>query len=129
MAGVVDPNGLRAQALDNQEIPDEGGKSLAVFLDFSAQDTFGLDVSLLMQRGIISMLQTLFVDMSNTDQPLQIFFEGSRQTITCKGRTQGYYSVLAPNPVKMTLRCPGGPLGLQLYLINVPIPGVVWPTQ
>ena len=74
------------------------------------------------------MIQTMYIDMSASDVPMIVNINGSRQNITAKGRTQGYYCVLAPNPVKLTFTCAGGPLGVVVYFINVPIPGVVWPT-
>jgi hypothetical protein len=115
-------------ALDNQQIPSEGSKSVAVLLDFTQSNQFTLDLTNIQQRGFLSMIQTLFIDMSASDVPMNILVNGSRQNLVAKGRTQGYYCVLAPNPVKLTFTCAGGPLGVVVYFINVPIPGAVWPT-
>lgn len=123
-----DTQHIQRLALDNQQIPSEGSKAIVSLFDFTAANQFSLDLQNLQALGNMSMIQTLFIDMSQSDVPMTIVFNGSGQTIVAKGRTQGYYCVLAPNPVKLTATCAGGPLGVVVYFINVPIPGIVWPT-
>lgn len=134
---IVNPVNLNKLALDNQMIPNEGTKSIAVPpMDFSVANVYTLDLEIPLQTGQISMVQCLFIDMSTSDQAMQIFVNGSNQVIVAKGRTQGYYAVLAPNPVKLAFSCPGGPgldpttgrFGISVQLVNVPIPGAIWPT-
>lgn len=115
-------------ALDNQQIPSEGTKAIPALMDFTLSDQFVFDLQNIQARGFMSMVQTLFIDMSQSDVPMTLFFNSSGQTIVAKGRTQGYYCVLCPSPVKFTANCKGGPLGVVIFLINVPIPGIVWPT-
>jgi|SRR5579859_5356215 len=123
-------------ALDNQQIPDEGSKAVRVLLDFSLANQYTLDLTNVMQRGFLSMIQTMFVDMSTTDVNMDVAFNGSLQTVRTKGRTQGYYPVMSPSPCKVTFTCPGGPgvdpttgrFGITVYFFNIPIPGVVWAT-
>lgn len=133
----IDARSTQNVALDNQQIPKEGGKALALpILDFSNADQFFMDAELLGQLGFMSMVQTMFVDMSTSDIPMQITFNGSQQVIVCKGRTQGYYNVMAPSPVKALFSCPGGPgldpttgrSGIRVWFLNVPIAGLVWPS-
>lgn len=115
----------------NQVIPDEGPKAIPLVLDFSssAGDPIEIDAQYLQSLGRFSMLQTIFVDMSDAANNLTIKVNGSGQKIVAKVGTQGYYSVLAPNPFKLVFETsPGGTDNLPLYLINVPIPGVVWST-
>lgn len=123
--------------LDNQQVPNEGTKALALpLLDFTQANSFALDLLTTTQTGQISMVQNMFIDMSTSDQPMQVTINGSQQVIVAKGRTQGYYCVLCPTPIKLLFSCPGGPgldpttgrSGIRVWLINVPIPGVVWPT-
>lgn len=133
----IDPRATQNVALDNQQIPHEGGKALALpILDFSQANQFFMDAELLGQLGFMSMVQTIFIDMSTSDISLQVTFNGSQQVIVAKGRTQGYYTCMAPNPVKLTFLCPGGPgldpttgrVGIRIWLLNVPIAGLVWAT-
>lgn len=125
---VFDTSKVSILAIDNQFIPKEGPKAIPLFLDFTLADSFILDFVMRQQQGFMSMVQTLFIDASGTDKPVVVTIGGTNQIITAKGRTQGYYSALIPNPVKLTVTCIGGPIGLQIFLINVPVPGVVWPT-
>jgi hypothetical protein len=133
----IDARSTQNVALDNQQIPREGGKALALpILDFSQANQFYMDAELLGQLGFMSMVQTAYIDMSTSDVPMQVTINGSQQVIVAKGRTQGYYPVMAPNPVKLTFSCPGGPgldvttnrIGIRVFLINVPIAGLVWAT-
>lgn len=115
-------------ALDNQQIPSEGSKAIPALMDFTLSNQFVFDLQNIMARGQISMIQTVYIDMSASDVPMTLFFQSSGQTIVAKGRTQGYYTVLCPTPAKLTATCAGGPLGVVVFFINVPIPGVIWPT-
>jgi hypothetical protein len=123
-------------ALDNQQIPSEGTKAIPMLLDFTLANQFTLDLTNIQQRGFLSMVQSLYIDNSTSDIPLQIFINGSQMVVVAKGRTQGWYTVMCPNPVKFAFSCPGGPgfdvttgrYGIRVYFCNVPIPGVVWPT-
>lgn len=114
--------------LDVQYVPQEGPKAIPVLLDFTQANNYDLDLQLIGQQGRISMVQTLFVDMSASDIAMTVSVNGSLQQIVCKGRTQGYYQVLCPTPVKLSFSCAGGPAGVKVYLVNVAIPGAVWPT-
>ena len=133
----IDSRATQNVALDNQQIPKEGGKALAIpILDFSQANQFFMDAELLGSLGFMSMVQTAFIDMSTSDIPMQVTINGSQQIIVAKGRTQGYYPIMAPNPVKLTFSCPGGPgldpttgrIGIRVWLVNVPIAGLVWPS-
>jgi hypothetical protein len=115
-------------ALDNQQIPQEGSKASPIRLDFTLADAYDVDIQNIQARGFLSMVQTLFIDMSQTDASMTILINGSLQRIVVKGRTQGYYCVMCPVPTKMLFTCPGGPQDCIVYFINVPIPGHVWAT-
>jgi len=116
----------------NQAIPTEGPKAIPLLLDFSAAQVDGIEVDLTMfeQQARLSMVQTLYIDMADAANPLTVIIGDSGQKIVAKVGTQGYYSVLAPNPAKFRfLSTQGSTDNLPVYLINVPIPGMVWPTQ
>jgi hypothetical protein len=124
-------------ALKNQEAPKDGGKALELpLMDFSQANQFSIDFMQFQDLGFITMVQTMWIDMSTSDAPMQVTINGSQQIIVAKGRTQGYYNVMAPNPVKFVFSCPGGPgldvttgrIGVRVHVLNVPIAGVTWPT-
>ncbi len=115
--------------LNNQVIPDEGPKEIALVIDFSSSngDPIEIDLMLFNQDGRFSMLQTLWVDLSNAANDLRITLANSGQVIQAKTKTQGYYNVLAPNPLKLRFETlQGGLINVPVGLINVPIPGSVW---
>lgn len=115
--------------LNNQVIPDEGPKEIPLVLDFSASngDPILVDLTLFGQDGRFSMLQSIFMDLSQSPNDVQVTIDISNQRIVAKTKTQGYYSVLAPNPIKLKFESlQGGLIAVPVALINVPIPGTVW---
>lgn len=120
---------LRILQTDNQDIPNDGPRTLPLTFDFTAYDSYVVDLGSLEQQGRISMVQTVFVDTSGTDKALTIKSRGSNQVLTVKGRTNGYYNILASSPTVLEFTCVGGPAALSCQLVNVPIAGAVWATQ
>jgi hypothetical protein len=127
---VIQPSTLRVALPQNQLIPKEGPKALPALLDFTGTvGTYTVDLLSLEQLGIFSMLQTIFIDLSNSANNLTVTFPDSGQVIIAKPHTQGYYPVLCPIPMKLRFSsAPAGSL-IPLFLINVPIAGVTWPSQ
>jgi hypothetical protein len=113
----------------NQSIPKEGPKVIPLILDFSTVDTWDLDGQYIGALGRFSMIQTVFIDMDGQANPLTLIVNGSGQKIIAKTNTQGYYNVMVPNPWKLQFRSTaGGNIAVPVYLLNVAIPGAVWPT-
>lgn len=127
----VGSGGARFCVTPNQAIPSEGPKTIPLVLDFSSANNEDIlvDLQQFEQLGRMSMVQTIYIDMSNAANNLIVIMNDSGQQIVAKVGTQGYYNVLAPNPARFTFRSVQGSTdALPVYLINVPIPGQVWPT-
>jgi len=124
---IIDQNSLPVVLTRNQLLPDEGPKCIPVTVTFvTGSLTWTLDLEQLINRGFISIVQTLWIDTRQCANPVSISFDGgSQQTIVGPARTQGYFNVLATNPVKMSLTGVDGD-SIQVILINVPIPGAIW---
>lgn len=124
--------GTRFCVVPNQAIPTEGPKVIPLVLDFSkaADQPIEVDLSLFEQQARISMIQSVYIDMSQAANNLVLTVNDSGQRIVAKVGTQGYYTVLVPTPSKLRFESTAGSTdNLPVYLINVPIPGMVWPTQ
>lgn len=126
---LVDYNSLRVALTMNQVVPSEGPRAIPVQLDFTNTGELDIDISQLQQKAFISMVQTIFVDMNGIPNALNIAVNGMGQNIVCKPNTQGYYTILAPNPVKLAFTTVQGSPIITVVLCNSPIPGAVWPTQ
>jgi hypothetical protein len=130
---IVDVNQKSIAITGNQMLPGEGPKALPINFDFSlsgANGSFDVDLTQLEQQGKIAMVQTVFVDMSigPPANPLVITVGGTLQRIVCKPSTQGYYQILCPNPSKINFSCADAAAFIPTQLVNIPLPGVVWPT-
>ena len=124
---LINQNSLQVAVSQNQYIPDEGPKVLPLLLDFTQADTYNLDAESLMDRGFLSMVQTIFIDLKDSTVAFTVTINGTGQIVKAKAHTQGYYPILCPNPVKLQFDCQNGPL-MRVFLINVPIAGAVWAT-
>lgn len=124
----INQNALQIVPTLNQLLPDEGPCSIPVSIDFTKDTVFRLDLQEFQAaQKRFSILQTVYIDLKSVTADLRIDINNSRQVIIAKGGTQGYYTVLVPNPVKLLFTSTAG-AGLQIViLINVPIPSAVWP--
>lgn len=118
---------LNVQNVSNQTVIDTPKSGQAV-LDFTGGTSIELNLLLEQQFGRIGPIQTVFIDLADTDSSLTIVARGTGQRIVAKGRTQGYYNILAANPADIVFTTAAG-IRLTVNLLNFPIPGAVWATQ
>jgi hypothetical protein len=112
----------------NQLLMGKKGPLVArVTMDFNASPTYHLDMQQVQSTNQFDFCQTIFVDNSAGGAPISITIGTSGQVIIAKAGTQGYYNVVCPNPIVMDFASSGGQLA-QILLINVAIPGAVWPS-
>jgi hypothetical protein len=121
-------NSYSSIGLSTAQLPLEGPKTVPLVLDFTQQASYTVDLQNLQGRNFLSSVQAVYVDNSNNAAGLTLTFDGTQQAVICKGRTQGYYTVLATNPVRFTAASAGAVI-VRLYLLNVPVAGAVWATQ
>ena len=110
----------------NALVPAEGPKAVPLPLDFTVQQSYLIDLQNAQARGFIKNVQTLFIDNSQNAGALTVVVNQSNQVIICAPLAQGYFPVLAPNPVKLTISCPSGGPNTTVYLLNVPLPAAMW---
>lgn len=122
----IDQSHMQQVITRNQNIPPEGPIALRVVIDFTAAQSFDLDLQQYIQQGKISQIQGLYVDASQTNVPVNVTCKGSGQSIPVKGNSAGYYSVLCPNPPQFNFQCAAGVVTVFLY--NAPIAGHSWVT-
>ena|SRR5271170_6444497 len=125
-SSIVSQQGLQFALPQNQQVPDEGPKAIPLLLNFANAAQFTLDLTNLEQRAFISMIQTLYIDASQTDDPTTITIEGTNQVVIAAAKTQGYYPVLCPNPPRFKFANASGSDIINIFLVNAPISGVVW---
>lgn len=105
-------------------MPPGGPKCLPIQLDFSAANSYELDYTNMQQRNFLDMCQTLWVDNSLSSSELWVSIPGSQQTIKVPAASQGYFTVLCPNPIKMNFTQPvNDPVVCQVTLMNYPVIG------
>src|ERR1700674_3225355 len=127
---LLDNSNLTARLIPNQTIPDEGPKAIPIRLDFSVAGgsitSYSIDLLITQERALLTMVQTLYIDLSTAVNDLIVTVGGSNQIIQAEAGTQGYYPVLCPNPPKFQIDVAAPGDVDTVFLINVPIAGVVW---
>lgn len=108
--------------------PKEGPRTVPITLDFTAFDTYRIDLTQLQRQGKFTVLQTVFIDASNCPVLVTVQDGTTLQPVVAQPNTQGFYPIMAGSPTVLTVSCPGGPAGLKIFLINVPVAPAVWPT-
>ena len=116
------------QVIGSQNQLMVGGKgplAVRLFLDFSAQPEYVLDLQNMQSLNQFDLCQTLFVDNADGGSAVIITIPSSGQRIVVKAGEQGYFNVICPNPIKIVFDAAGGQ-PVTVFLINVAIPGAVW---
>ena len=103
-------------------MPEGGPKCIPLTLDFSVSLQYTFDYSNMQQRNYMQMVQTIWVDNSLSAQPLNVFSPGVNQTLKVPAGVQGYFTLICPNPIKLSFASTGGVL-CQVILLNFPVLG------
>lgn len=121
------PTPPNAFGIANVIIPRGGPKTVPVNLDFDGTDgTILVDASLLVQQAKIEYFQTLYVDNADNPNDLTIETDLVNQRIIVAAGSQGYYSILQPNPPKITFTTTAGAFVVPVQFLNVPVQPMVW---
>lgn len=124
-------NQLQAASIPvyNAQVPPEGPFCVILTLDFSANASYSLDLEqVTAQGGIISMVQSVFLDTTGLTGNLNVLIGGTVQTLIVKQNTQGYYPAVSPNPPRFVFSNSGGTGIARIILLNVPIAPGQWAT-
>jgi hypothetical protein len=127
MAIATAPNQYTDIPIFNALIPSEGPKGLPLTFDFTAQSAYPIDLTLQVERGVISAIQSFFIDNSANSGPLTITILQSGQVLKAPGGYQGYVAALVPNPPQFTVSCAGGSTG-TIVALNIPTGVGFWPS-
>lgn len=131
MSGTNSQAGANASAVRvaNQTMPAQT-KALPVPVSIlTAGDTFGLDLSNTIARGVIDVIQSAFVDNRNSAGALLITSGNSNQGIVIPAGYQAYIPLLTPNPAQFAFTANGGAIDALVFFMNVPMPFGMWPAN
>jgi hypothetical protein len=116
--------------LSNMMIPKEGPRTVPAILDFDASGSIEIDGLLVSTMGVIGFIQGVYVDNLDNPNAFQLVCGITNQRVTCPANSQGYFTLLLPNPPDMTATLVGAVGGERVtcYFYNVPIQSGVWPS-
>lgn len=118
--------------IGNSLVPQEGPTAIFTALNFAnadASSSFDLnELNLVEPSQPFSMIQCVYVDTSNTDAFIILTVQKSGQVIRVKGRTQGYYPIIAPNEWDLSIYCSDALAVVNLALLNYQVSPGQWST-
>lgn len=112
--------------LQNQQMPKEGPRSVPFLFDWTSGNTYEANLINFQNQQKISIVQGMWVDNSTNPNPMTCFNPATGQTVTVLGGYQGYFPVLAVNPVDLFFSSAAGAHTTQVILYNVPIAPATW---
>jgi len=116
--------------VSNVIVPKNGPKAVPVSLDFSNDGEIDINCEQVISQGKIEYIQTLYVDNADNTNPLTLICSVTRQRLIIKGRAQGYFAILAPNPPVITVSTnQTANLIVTIFLLNVPVQAMNWQSQ
>ena len=113
------------QPVANAKVPKEGPKAIPLVLDFTATQSYQVDLTQQQQAAKISFIQGAFIDNSANPQPLVIATGNSQQNLVIPGYSQAYVPLLLPNPPTFVASTTGGVV-VSIIALNIPMDIAVW---
>lgn len=114
----------------NQQVAgSKGPLALILGMDFSLDTSFDINLQNVQALKQFDLCQAIYVDNSgNAPVFVTIGNPGSPiMKVTARPNTQGWYQVICPNPIVMQFTSSSG-AAVNVTLVNVAMPGVVWDT-
>lgn len=112
----------------NVVVPSGGPKVIPTPVNFANAASILLDGSQIVTQGKIEYLQGVYIDNSANVDPLSLTMSTTGQKIICPANSQGYFSIMCPNPPQITVATTQQNLTITLMFYNVPIQAAVWKT-
>jgi hypothetical protein len=109
----------------NVVVPAGGPKVIPVSVDFTAVASVLIDGQNIVAQGKIEYLQGVFIDNSANINNLSLTMSTTNQVIICPKKSQGYFSIMVPDPPQIIAATPIG-LVIPMFFYNVPIQPGVW---
>lgn len=110
----------------NVVVPAGGPKCVPTFVDFSNAAQVLLDGQLIVTQGKIEYLQGVFIDNSANLNNLSLTMSTTQQIIICPKKSQGYFSIMVPDPPQMLAATIQAAIIIPMFFYNVPIQPAVW---
>jgi hypothetical protein len=110
----------------NVVVPAGGPKCVPTFVDFSNAASVLLDGQAIVSQGKIEYLQGVFIDNSANVNKLSLTMSTTNQTIIAPAKSQGYYTIMVPDPPQIIAATVQANIIIPLFFYNVPIQPAVW---
>ena len=117
--------GNQQTTIYNSLMPKEGPKSVNLALDFSTQTSITVDFTLATMQTVISVVQSLWCDNSQSAAEIDFEIENTGQVIRVPAGSMATLPVIAASKPKILVTSASG-LIIPVLFLNVPLPSAVW---
>lgn len=107
--------------------PQEGSRCVTAQYNWLTQAGYAEDFSQLVDRGMATAIQAVYVDNSTNTQSVTFTIGGTGQVITCPASSQGIFPLFMTGQptLQITTQAPINAV-TRCYFLNVPCGGSVW---
>jgi len=124
MVGIVAPN--TSTRVNTPQAPKNDPRTLPLTFDFSTGLSFSVDLESQWSRAIMDLVQCAYFDNLGNTTRVDWVSDVTKQRVSIPAASQGYIPLLVPNPPKFTVTSNGGTGICTVFLLNVPMPTIVW---
>jgi hypothetical protein len=117
--------GNQQTTIYNSLMPKEGPKSVNLALDFTEQTEITVDFTLATMQTVISVVQSLWCDNSQSANEIDFTVENTGQVIRVPAGSMATLPVIAASKPKILVTSASG-LIIPVLFLNVPLPSGVW---
>lgn len=106
-------------------LSEMGPLALPYYADLSSATSADIDLSAETQQGFIDFINGVYIDNLDNGSNFSITCGGTNQKVICPANSQGYFSLMVPNPPTFIAQSGGG-VKVPLIFYNIPIFPFVW---
>lgn len=126
MSSTVIGGQQSSYGIKNGLAPSDQPLTMPVVLGFSVSITeIDVDLATAQEKNNIDLIQTLYIDNSNSGSNLSVQSSISGQVMNVPAGMQAYLPVIVPNAPKFVFKSAGG-ANVNVQFLNVCLPALVW---
>lgn len=109
--------------VSNQQMPPGcEAKCISYVAQLASAGSDSLNLSQQIVQGLIDQIQSVFIDNSGNAQAIALNMQGTNQTVTIPGHSQGWVPILVVREAAVFTFTSSGAVNVPFFFVNVPMP-------
>jgi len=106
-------------------LSEMGPLAIPMLADLSAATSFDIDLSAWQEQKLIDFINGVYIDNADNGSAVDLICNGTNQKVICPANSQGYFTLMIPNPPTFRAETAGGVV-VPLIFYNIPMFPIVW---